>query len=288
MFSSPSRVSFTHGRLGTAATVHLVHLSPAELLFSSVDNLWTTTPLSTQYLTSTTHAHMLTPLGMAPSSTFRLHDLPAELRNRVYVEVVTDDGPRRVELSTARSRLPSLALAMVSRQVYNETIKLYQEALRGFWSTHSLDISLDFLTGSKSDWHRRQREAILVVTNLHLQPVYDLFISLAVDMAVMATKSAEIHVRCTGKAGVASEVKLGPAVHYDSSSLTAAHFNASRAIFEQQMPQWFDWLVKRTRLEEERFRMRLEANEGDPGGVEGLDVEECLRSVSQLFRGFTR
>ena len=229
---------------------------------------------------------MLTPLGMAPSSTFRLLDLPAEIRNRIYEFSLSDEGPRRVDLSAVRSRLPTLALALVSRQVHNETIKLYQEVVKGFWSTHSLDISLDFLTRPHSEWLRRERKTIFDITNLRLQPVYDLYLSVTVKIANIAPCSVEVHGQCVEEAGLMLEVKLGPAVQHDVSPPTSAIIDASRANFERFIPRRLSEHLKRKQWERERFRERSGENGKGPGGIEGLDVEECFQAVSQFFRAF--
>ena len=82
---------------------------------------------------------------------FRLFDLPPELRNRIYTSIFEGDAPPRLSLLATKHCCPSAAITTTSRLLRKESLGLFQEALRLFWTGHSfyVPIESDILDDSK-------------------------------------------------------------------------------------------------------------------------------------------
>lgn len=68
---------------------------------------------------------------------FRFLDLSPELRNTIY-ELVYPRTPDPVEMNLKEfhNHLPTPALALVCRQLHNESSGCYRDAVAAFWRTH--------------------------------------------------------------------------------------------------------------------------------------------------------
>lgn len=73
---------------------------------------------------------------------FRFLDLPPELRNRVYDFIFEDLAPDIIDIFAAKAAAPSPAITAVSTQLRNETIELFHEASRIFWTKHQLSLEI--------------------------------------------------------------------------------------------------------------------------------------------------
>lgn len=74
---------------------------------------------------------------------FRFLDLPPELRNRIYDFTFADNAPENVKLFSMKGQVPSPAITVTSRQVRNESLLLYTEAIDCFYGAHVLQIDID-------------------------------------------------------------------------------------------------------------------------------------------------
>lgn len=80
---------------------------------------------------------------------FRLFDLPGELRNAIYAFVFEDLNDEKIDIFDVRKCLPPPAILEVSRHIRSETLQLYEEACKAFWSNHTITVAC----GISCLWH---------------------------------------------------------------------------------------------------------------------------------------
>jgi len=103
----------------------------------SISTLHTFKPLSQHAF----FAGMAKPHDTTPKSS-RFLQLPPELRNRTYGLCTDGYSYGGVSLFGAQSEAPSYAITAVSHQVRNESLGIYQDARRKFWSDNTFRIHL--------------------------------------------------------------------------------------------------------------------------------------------------
>ncbi|KAK5121134.1 hypothetical protein LTR85_005618 [Meristemomyces frigidus] len=83
---------------------------------------------------------MAEPKSGQPSG-FRLCDLPPELRNRIYGCIFEDRAPPTIDIFSASHHLPESAVTIASKQLREESLGLYEEAVSRFWDSHTFDLT---------------------------------------------------------------------------------------------------------------------------------------------------
>lgn len=92
--------------------------------------------------------------------TFRFRDLPREMRDRVYE--LYFEIPNQIEIFSVKAKRPNPNITAVSRQVREETLKLFQAAERRFWanSVFYADCTMNLAVKHENELTISERESL--------------------------------------------------------------------------------------------------------------------------------
>ena len=131
-------------------------------------------------------------------------DLPDEHRARTYDFYVEACCPVQIDITEVKSLLPETGLLLASRQLYQETINLLEQARSAFWRNHSLVLSFhrpltDSTTSSDS------AAIIRAARSLHSCPIRTLVVQISGSPHVLTTDILYISLNNEDELAVSSE-----------------------------------------------------------------------------------
>ncbi|KAK3632506.1 hypothetical protein LTR56_014413 [Elasticomyces elasticus] len=138
---------------------------------------------------------------------FRLLDLPPELRVRIYECLYQDEAVGDIDYLTLRQHAPSVAIALTSSLVRHEVMPLYERATKCLYQKHTFYIKMHMPYGQRTtdrdtSLPEDMRDILTVVAATPQLPISSIRLKLRVDDGPGYLRDLRVDVRVTSDGGV--------------------------------------------------------------------------------------